>query len=51
MSKRKQKEKPPVTTLRITHTFPPPRADDADRFISLVRMLLKFARVGPKQEQ
>jgi hypothetical protein len=53
MSKRKEKKKPLTTKLQITHSFPPPRADDADRFLSLVRMLIKMgdaARVGPEQD-
>jgi hypothetical protein len=28
--------------IRITHSFPPPRPDDGERFIALVRALLKL---------
>jgi len=32
--------KPPP--FRITHSFPEPRPDDAERFIALIRKLLKL---------
>jgi hypothetical protein len=30
--------------LRITHTFPEPREDDAERFIKLVRLMLAMGK-------
>jgi hypothetical protein len=36
-----RKAKPPQI-FRITHTFPPARADDGERFLRLVRMLLEL---------
>jgi hypothetical protein len=39
MPKRRKQAPPP---LRIRHTFPPPRPDDGERFLALVRMLLKM---------
>jgi hypothetical protein len=42
MAKRKQKKKPPVPKLRIKHSYPPPRPDDAEKFRGIVRMLLEM---------
>jgi hypothetical protein len=34
--------KQPPRRLRITHSFPEPRPDDGERFVGLVRRLLKM---------
>jgi hypothetical protein len=40
---RKKATKPP-RLIRITHSFPPPRPDDKERFLALVRTLLKLGK-------
>jgi hypothetical protein len=46
MSERKpatnRTNKQPPRQFRITHSFPEPRPDDGDRFIALVKLLLKL---------
>jgi hypothetical protein len=37
-----RKKKQPPRLIRITHSFPPPRPDDYERFVVLVRMLGKL---------
>jgi hypothetical protein len=39
---RTRKEPPPQ--IRITHSFPEPRPDDSERFLALVRRLLKLGK-------
>jgi hypothetical protein len=42
MPPRKKPTKEPPRPIQITHSFPPPRPDDGERFVALVRMLLKL---------
>jgi hypothetical protein len=45
---RKNPPKQPPRPI-ITHTFPPARPDDRERFVALVRMLMKLGD-RPKQK-
>jgi hypothetical protein len=42
MATRKDKQSP--QPIRIRHEFPPPRPDDGERFLKLVRMLVTMGR-------
>lgn len=49
MLKREQKTKPHASPqLRITHSFPEPRPDDAKRFLALVQKLAKLGGKGKR---
>jgi hypothetical protein len=37
--------------LRITHSFPDPRPSDGERFVELVRMLLKMGQQGANKNR
>jgi hypothetical protein len=39
---RKNEPKQPPRPIRIKHSFPAPKPDDRERFIALVRMLMKL---------